>query len=307
VSEPRARVIADSISPQGFRVTSIEALMHRFVLAEANTHRVFSRNSASSRAIPFGKQVEKVLTDPAYPVVWASEKKGMSGGEEIEDTVTAKLLWDAARDAAVRNASELANLGVHKSIVNRLLEPHMWHTVIITSTAWDNFFKLRCDPAAQPEMRAVAEAMERALSASTPKQIDYGQWHLPYIVEEDIRAIEEYLLDTLGQGNYGRRHVTKTLVKISTARCAGTSYLIQSERRDVDKDVSLYERLCANGHASPLEHPCTPTAQNARWVEVPALGSDVTKKLLLPEYGNLLGWHQHRFDVDVLADYQAFA
>lgn len=306
MTAPSARVIADSISPGGHRVTSIEAVLHRFVLAEMNTHRVFSRNSASSRAIPFPKQLERVILDIAEPVVWASEQPGMSGGDEVDDPFTARMTWEHARDAAARWAHTLHEVGVHKSICNRLLEPFMWHVVVVTSTSWENFRKLRVDPAAQPEMRAVATAMTNALDASEPKLLDYGQWHLPYIVDEDLTAAEGFLRGNSDFGRFSGHDVTRLLIEISTARCAGTSYLLQNERRDVIKDHNLYERLCSNGHASPLEHPCTPT-DRVHEVEVCALGTDKSKKLVLPEYGNLLGWHQHRFDVEVLADYQAFA
>lgn len=304
--QPSARVIADSVSPLGYRVTTIEATFHRFILAEMNTHRVFSRNSASSRAIPLSKQLSRVQELPAVPVKWAAEQPGMSGGDEIEERDSAEYFWLKARDRAVDIALNLGDLGVHKSIANRLIEPFAPHTAVVTSTAWENFRKLRVDPAAMPEMRAVAAAMMDALDDSTPKFIDYGMWHLPYIVREDITAAEEFLHENSDYGRFGKHQVTKLLVAISTARCAGTSYLLQNERRDVIKDVNLYERLCENGHASPLEHPCTPN-DRVHEVEVPALGTDVTKKLTLPDYGNLLGWHQHRFDVEVLADYQAYA
>jgi hypothetical protein len=307
MTEPRARVVADSISPLGHRVTTIEAVIHRFVLAELNTHRVFSRNSASSRAIPFPKQVEKVETSPAVPVLWPAEQKGMQGGDEVENIETAEYFWLKARDRALDNAKNLADLGVHKSVVNRLLEPFMYHTVVITATAWQNFFNLRCNPMAQPEIRIAADFMSEVYDASTPRFIDYGMWHLPYIDTDDIRAAEEYL-HTCTEEGVSKKAVTRTLVQMSSARCARTSYETQDGVRSPAADLTLYNRLTGADpmHASPLEHPCTPT-DRVHNVEVHALGTDITKMLVLPSYGNLTGWHQHRFDVEVLADYQAFS
>lgn len=265
-STPSARVIADSHSRSGIRLTTIEARCHRFVLAELNTHRAFSRNSASSRAIPFAKQLERVLTDPAIPVSFPAEQSGMQGGEELEDwkRAQAQLTWLDARDMAVRNAQELADIGVHKSVVNRLLEPFMWHTVIISSVEWENFFWQRCSPLAQPEMQAVAYAIRDALHASEPELLHVNEWHMPYITDEDLRECDRRNMDPR---------------QVSVARCARVSYLTQDGVRDLAKDVELYNRLITADppHASPLEHVATP---------MPALG--------FMQMGNFLGWHQLR-------------
>lgn len=265
-STPSARVIADSHSRQGVRLTTIEARCHRFVLAELNTHRAFSRNSASSRAIPFKKQLERVLTDPAIPISFPAEQSGMQGGEELDDGARslALLHWINARDNAAREADELSLLGVHKSVVNRLLEPFMWHTVILSSVEWENFFWQRCSPLAQPEIQAVAYAIRDALYASEPKLVQVGDWHLPYITDEDLAECDDRGLDP--------RH-------ISVARCARVSYLTHDGVRDLAKDEEMYARLTSADppHASPLEHVATP---------MPALG--------FMQMGNFLGWHQLR-------------
>lgn len=143
--QPQARVLLDSVSPEGVRLTTFEVTLHRFVLAELNTHRVFSRNSASSRAIPFSQQVAKVMEHPAIPVEWRQRQRGMQGGELLNraDTLNARHHWEWARAKAVEAAQSLHDLGVHKSIVNRLLEPFLWHNVIITATEWDGFWEQR--------------------------------------------------------------------------------------------------------------------------------------------------------------------
>lgn len=315
MTAPSAKVICDSISPEGVRVTTVQAVIHRFILAEVDTHRVFSRNSASSRAIPVAKQLEKFRTDLALPVSWPAEQKGMSGGAELvgDDLTEAFTLFSEVHRHTLAEIKRYVERHpepehrLHKSLINRLMEWGQWHTVVITSTAWDNFYGLRLSPAAQPEFRVVAAEIAKAREASTPRFIDYGMWHLPYIDEEDVRAAEEYLHHTVGV--FGRHTVTKLLVKMSAARVARTSYETMDGKRDPGEDVGLYDKLTSAHpmHSSPLEHPCTPSPYNQHQVEVPHLGTDESMVLTLPKYGNFLGWHQHRFDVEVARQYQAFA
>jgi hypothetical protein len=145
-------ILADSLSPQGHRLTTMKITFPRFILAEFNTHRMFSRNSASSRAIPFAKMVKTVEENPFIPIAWQKDHKGMQGSEYITDDndygaiACCKEDWLKARDNAVVIARDLNYLGVTKQLCNRLLEPFMWHTVIVTSgkEGLDNFFNLRC-------------------------------------------------------------------------------------------------------------------------------------------------------------------
>lgn len=234
-----ARVIEASVSTFGEKIYTVEAQIHRFVLAELNTHRALSKNSASSRAIPVAKQLAKVETNPAIPF-FASEKKGMQGGNEVEDPDTAREEWLAARDSAVQHAESLLDLNVHKSVVNRILEPYMWHRVILTGTDWAGFFHQRCSPLAQPEIRQAAECIRSAMAQATPVQRNSGEWHLPYVYENE------------------RDHPLAP--QISAARCARVSYLTHDGRHDVEADISLFDKL--NGadpkHWSPMEHPAMP-------------------------------------------------
>ena len=241
---PNATVIADSVSPQDVRLTTIEVTLHRFVLAELNTHRVFSRNSASSRAIPVSKQVARVVEDPALPVEFGANQRGMQAGAPLRgaEEEAALAAWLQARDHAVAAVERLDELGVHKQVTNRLLEPFMWHTVIITATEWDGFWEQRCSPLAQPEIRVAAEAMRAAFDGSTPTAVPHGAWHTPYLREEDGDLDAE------------------TARQVAAARCARVSYLTHDGRRDIDKDLELYERLVTARppHWSPLEHVATP-------------------------------------------------
>lgn len=150
-----AKIVADSINPQGDRITTYLLTFPRFILAELNTHRVFSKNSASSRAIPFEKMVKMVEEDPFIPIAWQKEHKGMQGSEyftKVEDIERNTRKWLTARDNAINSAKWLnagftddeLGIGVTKQLCNRLLEPFMWHTVLLTGTEFKNFFELRC-------------------------------------------------------------------------------------------------------------------------------------------------------------------
>lgn len=252
-----AKVIADSIH-KGHRLTTMEVQTWRFVLAEFNTHRAFSRNSASSRAIPFHKQLKRLdEMGPAYPWSWPREQKGMQGGDEfdIDSQVGLRYAWDAALKANVQVAQSLHNAGLHKSVVNRLLEPFMWHKIIVSSTDWENFFSQRCSPLAQPEIRVTAEAMRVALDDSTPVEMEDGDWHVPYVQPEDYDLFME-----LQNKGYDRRMLREVPMQVSAARCARVSYLTHDGRRDVEEDVKLYRKLiwAEPPHWSPLEHVATP-------------------------------------------------
>lgn len=244
----------------------MEVTMHRFVLAEFNTHRKFSRNSASSRAIPVERRLHDFQYQPAYPVHWPREQSGMQGGDELTDAELddAQMLLETIHDEVgalvdgylARHPMKMNRL--HKSVLNRVLEPFLWHTVLVTSTEWNNFFDQRCSPLAQPEMRLAAEAMRDALASSAPRRLWFGEWHLPY-VEDEERSKDGVL-------------------GVSAARSARLSYLTQDGKRDWSEDVNLFNRLvtAAPPHASPLEHVATPAHPHDR-VE-----------------GNFDGWHQLR-------------
>lgn len=242
-----AKVIADSVNGSGNRLTTMEVQMHRFILAEFNTHRVFSRNSASSRAIPIEKQIAKISKNPAYPFEWGSNKSGMQAGEplNLKDAKKAKKIWKRASRKAMKYTRQLEDIGVHKQIANRILEPYMWHTVIVSSTEWNNFFDQRCSPLAQPEIRMAANAMKDAYLNSVPFFMVTGEFHLPYIQPEEWSLPD------------------KMKAKISIARCARVSYLTHDNVRSMDKDLALFDRLVSAEppHWSPMEHVATPMTQ----------------------------------------------
>lgn len=260
-----AKVIEDSISATGKRITTLQIKFHRFILPEFNTHRVFSRNFSSSRAIPTAKLIEQVRNDPAMPVHWGKNQPGMQAAVELdqESTDKAKMSWNAAAIEASRRALELSTIGAHKQIVNRIIEPYLWAHGVVTSTEWDNWFDLRAHEDAQPEIHELALRMKEAMDGSTPNKLVQGEWHLPYLSNEE-------------RIKYG----TQLGRQISAARCCRVSYLKHDGTApNVDEDLALFERLAGAVplHASPLEHQATPaTILNANGCN------------------NFRGWIQHR-------------
>ena len=274
-----AKVIADSISPQGHRLTTMQLRYPRFIHAEFMTHRVFSRNASSSRAVPVERMIQDVLDDPATPVEWGSNKPGMQAGDELTggDRNEAINTWLEASEYAAYKANNLMKLGLHKQIANRLLEPFAHISVVCTATEWDNFFALRCHPAADPTMRALAEAMRDAREASVPVPLKHGEWHLPYVVAKDLSFIEKPARFDLSYDEMGD-YIHKRLAMISAARCARVSYLNHDgSNPDVEKDLALAKRLLESRHMSPSEHQARVTGD-----EGTAL------------WGNFTGWDQHR-------------
>ena len=266
-----ARVLLDSISPAGARLTTMEVRFHRFVLSEFNTHRAFSRNAASSRAIPIAKVIANVRSDPALPVSWGKNQSGMAAREElgVPEREAAQREWQHALDNALASAERLAarDIDLHKQLVNRLLEPFAWITVIVSATEWANFFTQRCHSDAQPEIRHVAMLMLAAYRASVPSDVAANGWHLPLIAPDERATLD-----------------SATLRKVSVARCARVSYLTHENTRDISKDLELYERLMsggANGHWSPTEHVATPLVAR----------NDMC--------GNFRGWRQLRKTFDI--------
>ena len=231
-----AKIIADSIS-NGIRITSLQLHLPKFILAELNTHRVFSRSSASSRAIPTDKIIKMVDEDYFKPIKWGKNKAGMSADTVLNqyEEMLANNIWRNAVENAIKSVRELQKLNVHKQTINRLLEPFMWVDTICTATEWDNFFELRISEHAQPEMRTLAEAMKEAMDNSKPVKRYY---HLPYIREGEIK----------------NRPVWGDFLT-SAARCARVSYLKHDQTKPSrEDDLALAKKLLSQSHWSCFEH-----------------------------------------------------
>lgn len=276
-----AKVIEDSIANNS-RLTTMELTYPRFIHSEFMTHRMFSRNASSSRAIPVEKQIHQVLNTPATPIHWGKNQPGMQAKKEIDFPTLAQDVWKYASELAVDRAYELKDLNTHKQIVNRLLEPFQYIKVIVTATEWDNFFKLRLHPDAQPEICFLAKAMKEAMDSSTPDVLEPGEWHLPYILNEDYY-----------------KTTTDNFIKLSVARCARVSYLNHDNSSpSIEKDIDLYSKLLEAGHMSPFEHQATPMSEiykerfefDLEWVD------GITHIDRNNNYwsGNFSGWIQYR-------------
>lgn len=269
-----AEILADSISPFGHRITTYKLILPRFLLAELNTHRDFSRSSASSRAIPFKKMVKMVQEQPFIPIWWQKDHKGMQGSEYFEggDEQHHIGLWLEARDKAIMYASKMANdeiwpdRNLTKQLCNRLLEPFMYHTVLLTATEFGNFFSLRASEFAERHFQDLAEKMLVAYNESEPKYLAVGEWHLPFGDLLNYNDIEPYLLKEYGD-LFGPEEEKLMKVKIASARCARVSYnsLDGNVTFGYEKDFELYERLKSSGHWSAMEH-CAVVMSDSQYV-----------------------------------------
>jgi len=256
-----AKIIADSVNELGDRLTTFVLVFPRIVLAEFNTHRVFSRNSASSRAIPFEKMLKMVKENPFIPIKWMKEHKGMQGSDYFENNDIIKSendllqLWLLARDKAVESANQLSQYGLTKQVCNRILEPFMWHTVIVTSNDYENFFALRAHGAAEIHIQKLAYEMLDVYNSSTPNILSPGQWHIPFGDQFDDERIDKLMPEIQPASlNWYMEMMDAIKVKVATARCARVSYLNFEGKDDYEADVKLHDNLLTMGHFSPFEH-----------------------------------------------------
>lgn len=285
-----AKVIARSRSPYymlGVKdITTFLVRYPRFIHAEVMTHRVFSRNASSSRAIPVKRLIQDVLDDTAMPLHWGKNQPGMQAREENDSLILCgengteadrygpyvgpQTAWLYARDRAIEMAQNYDTAGYHKQIVNRLLEPFAHINVVVTSTDFDNFFWLRRHADAQPEIKVLADRMFDAFERAEPELLGDDDWHVPFVTPQD----RQRLVVDQGPGKYAatQRLVTQQeLALISTARSARTSYMTHDGRvPDFAEDMELARRLIGSEplHASPAEHqakPDVPLIETGGW------------------------------------------
>jgi thymidylate synthase ThyX len=272
-----SRVERHSITPTGEELLSFVVTYPRSVLCEFNTHTVISKNTSSSRAIPYSRKSgerkptqppsmrEMVLENPYLPIFWSRNEAGMQATKELDskEIVDCKSQILELRNEAIKRCDTLWCLGLAKQDLNRYLEPWSWTTQILTGTQWANFFALRTHKDAHPAFRKVARRMYLQYRASVPTRLDYGEWHLPFIDDQDRNTF-----------------VLEDLKRVSVARCARLSYNTFDGLRDSSKDFELYEKLAGGWpkHMSPFGHQGKP-------------------QRLISWSGNFLGWHQLRKDI----------
>lgn len=278
-----ANCIAKSKHPTADKILStVECVYPRWIHAEGRTHRQLalgeddapeyrtpspmecrelSRNASSSRAMPVAKMIQDIMEHPAIPLFWGKNIKGMQAGEEINELVringvryTREEAWLEARDQAIEIAEAFQQAGYAKQIINRLLEPFSHIKVIFTGTEWTNFFGLRIHKDAEPHIMMLAQCMKLAINQTEAKTLQFGEWHLPYVMDEDRHeaAMRHGWHQDLYWGD---------LRRVSVGRCARTSYRTHDNREpNFEEDSALHDRLVASAplHASPTEHQGTP-------------------------------------------------
>lgn len=313
-----AKILCDSVNAQGNRLTTFEVEYPRIIHSEMMTHRMFSRNAASSRAIPFDKMQEQLTGIPSR---FGAAQKGMQ-----DDGATYKYVvynpvdsyplghkeaWNEAKEIAVDWSRAFKNAGYHKQIYNRLTEPFQTIKVIISATEFDNFFWLRDDVMADPTIAELARKMKEAYDGSVPDLLEAGEWHLPYVFVDfamfggKLRQFY-FLTETRCMGE----NITlEEAIKVSCARCAAVSY--RNEDYGLEKCLELYERLVGSDklHASALEHCATPIASGdyshtnkpvntARFRDTWEKGVSHMDQEGNLWSGNFKGWVQYRKTID---------
>ncbi len=331
--------------PSSRRLTSVLCRYPRWIHAEGRTHRLLSlgedfdadwcsfeprtpspmedpmlsRNASSSRAIPVRKMIDDVLADPAVPLFWGKNQRGMQGGEECSERVglgstwwpgekgnwSREDAWLGAMHDAIRWARRYDEAGYHKQIVNRLIEPFSHITVVFSATEWSNFFKLRIHADAEPHIRLLAERIREAIDTAPVEFLQPGEWHLSFVGPDDRRSARAWAEANRpprgafpGRGGGAKHHsagvpfhlqAQENLRKLAVARCASTSYkTVDGFDMTLERAVALHDKLVAADpiHASPCEH----VAQADEWVR--ALDRSGWNRP--EEHGNFVGWRQYR-------------
>lgn len=280
-----AKVIADSISPDGVRLTTFELEYPRFIHAEFMTHRLFSRNAASSRAIPVSKMIDLVESNTAKPIHWGKNQPGMSAKEELS-AEEGTMIWLQAMKSAVEYANRYAFAGYHKQLVNRILEPFTMIKVVCTATEFDNFFWLRNHPDAQPEIHELAKVMWEEYNNIKPIFLGANEWHVPYYEDG-------FWIDSLGNGKDIHGNTIDDALAISSSCCAQVSYRRLDDSLEKARDI--FKRLVESKpvHASPFEHQATPLTYGMAG-DVQVKGTTGFDNKGNAWSGNFRQWIQHR-------------
>lgn len=295
----KSTIIAYSVGADAPPLPSFELIYPRFIHSELMTHRVFSRNAMSSRAIPVATMIKMIRDNPAMPSSWRMNEAGMQGFTEAPETIAhqAEGVWRMALDAIIPFAEKMIDMKLHKQHINRLLEPWAHMRTVLTATQLKNWFVLRDHPDADPTIAALAAAMKQSLDAATPTLLSAGEWHLPYVSgdQDTIDACIDWAenvsvldIDRYRLPAHDRQMVaTEVMKRVSAARCARTSYAtFDGKVSTVSADFGLFDKLISGEliHASPTEHQACPD-----------MFHPLTKRWLSPNrHGNLNGWIQFR-------------
>ncbi len=315
-----AKIVADSINSDGNRITTYELEYHRYIHGEVMTHRLFSRNAMSSRAIPISKMIDQVESSSAVPIHWGAKQAGMQASTECDNTVldncgepfSREDWWKFAMEEAIVNAEAFDEAGYHKQIVNRLIEPFQMMKIVLTATEFENFFWLRCDKDAQPEIQELAHLMFECREESEPELLKTGEWHTPYVEHLDRPDGSEGIAYATFDTGVERYLTEEEAIAISSSCCAQVSY--RNIDNSFEKAMKVYERLGVGGnkiHASPFEHVACPMLYTNSFDHTRAYINKPTKEITQEDTqwekgvthcdrsmnlwsGNFKGWIQHR-------------
>lgn len=313
-----AKIVLDSISPDDKRLTTVHLRYPRFIHAELMTHRVFSRNARSSRAVPVKTLLAEMASSAVVPLHWGKNQKGMQADYEINeliattdipvvldaDYITREQAWDCGARVAIGLAAAFDKAGYHKQLINRILEPYSHIDVLVSATEWANFHWLRDHKDAEPHIRMLAQEVRRAMDASIPQLLPPGSWHLPYITEQDRREVM-LRVDPSNPDSVANEDVTPVLQKISAARCARISCRPFNGEASIDAEIMRYEDLITSVpmHASPVEHQATPDSRSQYQLAKCTNDGEAIKWQIVKEgmewdhlglHGNFVGWIQLR-------------
>jgi len=264
-----AEIIADSVGPDGQRITSFLRTYPHAIHKDLLRHNAMNFSALSFRAYPTAKLVRMLEEDPFVPEHFQEYAPGMNVGELLDPALEreCRRQWLKAKDAAVAAAKHLMDAGVNKGHANILIQDFCWMTEVVTATEWDNFWALRANPPANAKPRAevikIASMMKDLYDASEPVYLKYGQPHLPLIRDDDLAEVADVAeMD-------GEREAYDELIKISSGRCARASYLTHLGVRSLFADVELHDSLLTNHHMSPLAHQAWPIPiTGMKYVEV---------------------------------------
>lgn len=264
-----AKIIKHSITEWGQEIVTFELEYPRIVHSELMTHKILSKSSASSRAIPILTMIKRVWDNPATPAAWGKNQSGMSAREDLTGwrLNATKFVWNAAAKINCGLSFLLAKIGAHKQIANRLTEPYSFIKVLVTGTSFDNWYKLRNHKDADPTIQLLAATMKVAHENSVPQLLKSGEWHLPY-VDSKVGSEEN--------------------LKLSSSLSAQTSYRKSDE--SIEKALRIYDRLVDSepAHFSPFEHQATPLESEE------SIFFTHKDKLGRLWSGNFSGWGQYR-------------
>lgn len=287
----QAKIVAWSVSEGGKDIITWELVYPRFIHGEILTHRVLSRNAASSRAVPIAKFIEMVKNTPAMPIHWGRNKSGMQAEEELvgDDLEEVKTTWKECADLVANFVELLSEKGLHKQVANRPLEPFQWMKTVITGTEWENFYWLRNHVDSQPEFNYLTQLMLEELGKRSFVPLKEGEWHMPYY--------------GAGYWDSESEDSLEDALSISMSCCAQVSYRTLNDT--LERAERVVSRLNLDGesdepvHASPSEHQATPMPRTHKicfedWRSWPKGITGFNREVEEYFSGNLFGWIQNR-------------